>query len=337
MRLWILTFRFAALILLVLPVQGLCSGTVLLNKGVAVTLTDIDDASTEGPKPSLLNLRYSGSAESDPTRKTLRAMVKASPDSKASCQARMATRFSMQKGSDGSTYGKARITLYGLSYSGSVNTSRAAAGKATLKMTVSSSTNKTRTESILLTASGNEGSPKIYQKDKTGGSLDFSVAAGDTITVELELAVSAGTGFQDLPAEVDFFTGEKKVRFEGVQVEILETDPPLPISTPLPEQVFFYDNARCLNRTPTSCLVLSKGEQVDDLAERSVSEDLPDTWNDRISCLKIGAKITQVIVYQYPDFKGKSRTFSRTNSNPLGVWSLSGGGWDKSISSIVVE
>ncbi|WP_139198240.1 hypothetical protein [Syntrophus gentianae] len=300
-------------------------------------MTDIDDAGTESPKPSLLNLRYSGSAESDPAHKTLRAMAKASPDSKASYLARMATRFSLQKGTDGSTYGKARITLYGLSYFGSVNTSRAAAGKAILKMTVSSTTNKTRTELTLLTASGNEGSPKIYSKDKTDGSVDFSVAAGDTITVELEFAVSAGTGFQDRPAEVDFFSGEKKVRFEGVRVEILETDPPLPIATPLPEQVFFYDNARCLNRTPTSCLILNKGEQVDDLAERSVSEDLPDTWNDRISCLKIGAKINQVIVYQYPDFKGKSRTFTRTNSNPLGVWSLSGGGWDKSVSSIIVE
>jgi len=98
-----------------------------------------------------------------------------------------------------------------------------------------------------------------------------------------------------------------------------------------------YDNARCLNLTPASCLTLNKGEQVDDLSQRTLSQDLPDTWNDRIACLRIGANVNRVTVYQHPNFKGKSRSFTRTASNPKGVWSLQGCGWDKNVSSIFVE
>jgi hypothetical protein len=333
----ILSFMIAGSALLLLPARGLCSGTLLLNRGAMVTVTDVDETSTGGPESSPLNHKYSGAAECDSSRKTLRAMAKASQDSKASYWARMGTRFSIQKGNDGSNYGKARIALYGLSFYGAVMTPRTAAGKAALKMTVSSAINKTRTELTLLIASGNGASPKIYQKDKTGGSVEVRVAAGDTMTVELELVVAAGTGFQNVPAEVDFYSEGKKVTFEGVRVEILETDSPLPIATPLPEQVFFYDNTRCLNLNPTSCLTLNKSEQADDLAQKTLSQDLPDTWNDRIACLKIGANVSRVIVFQHPNFKGKSRTFTRTDSNPKGVWSLQGGGWDKNVSSIVVE
>jgi len=327
----------AASLLFLLPAEGLCSGTVSLNKGAVVLLTEVEDGDTGGPESSLLNFKHSGAVQSDRPHKILRAMAKASRDSQASYWARMGTRFSILKGKDGSIYGKARISLYGLSFYGAVITPQAAAGKASLKMTVSNAEKNTRTESILLTASGNGASPKIYQKDKTGGSVDLAVAAGDTITVELELAVSAGNGFQKVPAEVDFYSEGKKVTFEGVRVEILETDSPLPFATPLPEQVFLYDNARCLNRNAGSCLTLNKGEQVDDLSQRSVPQDQPDTWNDRIACLKIGANVNQVTVYQHPNFKGKSRSYTRTASNPKGVWSLQGCGWDKNVSSIVVE
>jgi len=327
----------AASLLFLLPAEGLCSGTVSLNKGAVVLLTEVEDGDTGGPESSLLNFKHSGAVQSDRPHKILRAMAKASRDSQASYWARMGTKISFQKGSDGSISGKARITLYGLSFKGSVIAPQTAPGKALLKLTVSNAANKTRSELIFLTASGSDASPRIFQKDKTSGSLEVPVTAGDIITVELELAVTAGTGAQDLPAEVDFYSGEKRVSFEGLRVEILETDFPLPIATPLPEQVFFYDNARCLNRNAGSCLTLNKGEQVDDLSQRSVPQDQPDTWNDRIACLKIGANVNQVTVYQHPNFKGKSRSYTRTASNPKGVWSLQGCGWDKNVSSIFVE
>lgn len=327
----------AASLLFLLPAEGSCAGTVPLNKGAMVSLTEVDDGATGGPESSLLNFKHSGAAQSDRPHKILRATAKASRDSQASYWARMGTKISFQKGSDGSISGKARITLYGLSFKGSVATPQAAAGKALLKLTVSNAANKTRSELILLAASGSDASPRIYQKDKTNGIVEIPVTAGDSITVELELAVSAGTESKDLPAEVDFYSGDKKVSFEGLRVEILETDSPLPIATPLPEQVFFYDNARCLNLNAGSCLTLNKGEQVDDLSQRSASQDQPDTWNDRIACLKIGANVNRVTVYQHPNFKGKSRSYTRTASNPKGVWSFQGCGWDKNVSSIVVE
>jgi len=336
-RLLILMLMLAGSVLLLLPAQALCSGIIPLTRGAIVTVTDMDDASKGGPESSFLNLKYSGSTESDSKGKTLRAMAKASPNSQASHWATISTRFSVQKGNDGAKHGRARITLYGLSFSGAVNTPRSADGKATLKMIVFNAKNKTKAELNLMTASGNGVSPKIFQKDKAGGSIDFPVAADDTITVELELIAAAGNGFQNVPAEVDFYTEQKKVTFEGLRIEILDTDAPIPIAMPLPEQVFFYDNARCVARTSTDYLILNKGEQVDDLARRSTSETIPDTWNDRVACLKIGASVSRVIVYQNVDFKGKSRTYTRTRSNPNGVWSLQGNGWDKIVSSIVVE
>jgi len=327
----------AGSLLFLLPSQALCSGDIPLNKGAAATLTNIDIADKGGPESSFLNRQYSGAADSNPSGKTLRAMAKASPDSKACYWAKMGSRFSIQKGNGGETYGKARITLYGLSCNGAVNTPRVSAGKATLKMYVSGTNNKNTTELNLLTASGNGSAPKTFQKDKITGSVDVHVAAGDTITVELELIASAGTGFQKIPAEVDFYSGQKKATFEGIRVEILSTDAPIPITAPASQQVFFYDNSRCLNSKPDECLILNKGEQVDDLALRPISQAVPDTWNDRIACLKIGKDVSRVTVYQNASFKGKSRTFNRTDSNPCGVWSLHGNGWDKDISSILVE
>ena len=334
----VLIFMLSASFLFFLPSQARCSEAIALDKGAVTKLTDIDVADDKGgPESSFLNLQYSGAGDSNAPRKILRATAKASPESKASYWARLGTRFSIQKGKGGETYGKARITLYGLSYDRSVNTPRGSAGKATLKMYVSSTHSKTRTELNLLTASGNGSAPKIFQKEKASGSVDVHVAAGDTIAVELELVASAGTGFQKIPAEVDFYSGQKKVTFEGIRVEILNTDPLLPVTAPASKQVFFYDNSRCLNSKPADCLILNKGEQVDDLALRSISQAAPDTWNDRIACLKIGKDVSRVIVYQNSNFKGKSRTFTRTDSNPGGVWSLHGNGWDKDISSIIVE
>jgi hypothetical protein len=332
-----LALLLAASVFLLLPEAGLSSGEIPLNKGAVLQITDFDDSSTAGPDPSLFSRKYSGAAKSDPSLKTLRAMAKASPGSKASYQAWMATLFTIQKGHNGSSRGKARITLYGLSYDGVVITPRAAAGKSQLKMTVSSAADRTGTELILLTASGNGASPKIYQKDRTEGSVEIQVAAGDTFVVALELVVSAGTGTQDFPAEVDFYSKENKVRFEGVRVEILNTETPLPIVTPLPDQVFLYDNPRCLNLSLSSCLIVNKGEQIEDLSRVPLTEGLPDTWNDRINCLKMGANVNRVIVYQHPGFKGRSRTYTRTGPNPGGVWSLQGSGWDRTVSSIVVE
>ncbi|OPY07783.1 MAG: hypothetical protein A4E66_01978 [Syntrophus sp. PtaB.Bin001] len=332
-----LMFMIALSVLFFLPTPAFSLGNIQINKGTVLTLTDIDDAAKGGPESSFLNRKYSGSSDSNPERKTLRAMAKSSPGSKASYWAKMGSRFSVLKGNGGETFGRIRITVYGLSCTGSVNTPRASAGKALLKFSVSNMQKNTRSELSLLTATGNGSSPKMIQKENFSGSLDVQVSAGDAITVELELIVTAGSGFQNIPAEVDFYSGKNKVSFEGMRVEVVEADPPLLIAAPAPEQVFLYDNSRCLDNKTDSSLVLKKGENVDDLAKRAKSQGSSETWNDRIACIKIGSNVNRVIVYQNVKFKGKSRVFSRTASNPNGVWSLRGNGWDKSISSISVE
>jgi len=138
-----LALLLAASVCLLLPAAGLSSGEIPLNKGAVLQITDFGDSSTAGPDPSLFSRKYSGAAKSDPSLKTLRAMAKASPEAKASYWARMGIRFSILKGKDGSIYGKARISLYGLSFYGAVITPQAAAGKASLKMTVSNAEKNT--------------------------------------------------------------------------------------------------------------------------------------------------------------------------------------------------
>jgi hypothetical protein len=61
------------------------------------------------------------------------------------------------------------------------------------------------------------------------------------------------------------------------------------------------------------------------------------SWNDQISCMVIGDGVSKVIVYEHINYKGKSKTFTRTSSNPLGSWSLSGDWWNDNISSIKVQ
>jgi len=63
------------------------------------------------------------------------------------------------------------------------------------------------------------------------------------------------------------------------------------------------------------------------------------TWNDQISCMTIGLKISKVIVYEHINYGGKRKEFSRnTSTNPFGSWSFAGGDWwNDKISSIKIE
>jgi hypothetical protein len=77
---------------------------------------------------------------------------------------------------------------------------------------------------------------------------------------------------------------------------------------------------------------------------RQYPQNDPDTfatitgtnWNDQISCITIGTGISKVIVYEHINFKGKSKTFTRTTNNPLGSWSLAGDWWNDRISSVKI-
>jgi len=100
---------------------------------------------------------------------------------------------------------------------------------------------------------------------------------------------------------------------------------------PDPGQVVFYDDYQC-KKEPH--LVLNKGSYPD-LRTYDLSEPGGATWNNRISCFKIGEGV-KLKVFEKINYAGKSKEFGRTSSNPAGMWSLSGNWWDNSVSSVKI-
>jgi hypothetical protein len=101
-------------------------------------------------------------------------------------------------------------------------------------------------------------------------------------------------------------------------------------------QVFFYDNYQCITNNPNDWMSFNTGANIADLTKWQVS-GTNQNWNDRISCMKIGPGVNRVIIYQHTNYGGSNKTFTRTSSNPNGVWSLSGDWWDNSISSFKIQ
>jgi hypothetical protein len=108
---------------------------------------------------------------------------------------------------------------------------------------------------------------------------------------------------------------------------------------PAPDgNVRFYRDYQCSTGPSTT---FGPGEYKD---LRQYPQNDPDTfaaipgtnWNDQISCMTIGAGISKVIVYENINFKGKSKTFTRTTNNPLGSWSLAKDWWNDRISSVKI-
>jgi hypothetical protein len=95
--------------------------------------------------------------------------------------------------------------------------------------------------------------------------------------------------------------------------------------------VFYQDNCSGGDR-----IELAKGEYRD-LRELAVKGSSSSTWNDRISCITIGAGINRVIVYEHPNFEGKSREFTRPWGGPDTNWSLSGLWCNDKVSSLKVQ
>ncbi|MFH1154313.1 MAG: hypothetical protein V1793_10890 [Pseudomonadota bacterium] len=102
--------------------------------------------------------------------------------------------------------------------------------------------------------------------------------------------------------------------------------------------VRFYRDYQCTTGPSTT---FGPGEYKD---LRQYPQNDPDTfatipgtsWNDQVSCMTIGTDISKVIVYQDINFKGKSRTYTRTSNNPLGAWSLAQDWWNDRISSMKI-
>jgi hypothetical protein len=100
---------------------------------------------------------------------------------------------------------------------------------------------------------------------------------------------------------------------------------------PKPGQVVFYDDYNC-QKPPF--LVLDKGS-FPDLRTFDLDQPGGATWNDRISCFKIGPGVT-VKVFQKINYGGKSKEFGKAAKNPSGMVSLRGDWWDNAIGSVKI-
>ena len=100
----------------------------------------------------------------------------------------------------------------------------------------------------------------------------------------------------------------------------------------------FFDDYRCEIGVGTGAYIeLWAGDTIEKYADLGVFTSTGTSrsnWHDQISCMVMGPGIASVIVYEHADFGGKSKEFSKTTSNPMGSWSLSGDWWNDRISSI---
>jgi hypothetical protein len=99
---------------------------------------------------------------------------------------------------------------------------------------------------------------------------------------------------------------------------------------PEKEQVIVFDNPQCQGEP---YMVMKKGEYPDLRAYQTSGKDSP-TWDNAISCMKIGEGV-KVRIYEKINFKGKNKIFGKTAENS-GTVSLANTPWDNMISSLKI-
>jgi hypothetical protein len=317
-------------IISLLPSTALSSGSIKLNKGAMLNMSSAD-LSGKGGGCQLPKLNCGGASAVDQASKTIRAKTIASLSGKGSHWAKVGSRFSVSKGDNGQTYGNARITISGISYHGTVGALGIAAGKGILRMSVSGGPQKD-----IMVAAGGGAAAKSFQNSNVSSYVEMEVKSGEAYDVNLEIVAAAGSGSLISPAEVNFYDDGKMAKYQNIRVDILSSGTPIAIGNPGNGQVFFYDNPQCQTNNPNDWLSFNVGAKISDLTKWTLL-GTNQKWNDRISCMKIGPGVNRVIVYQHINYKGKSKTFTRTNSNPAHAYSLSGDWWDNSISSFKIE
>jgi hypothetical protein len=115
-------------------------------------------------------------------------------------------------------------------------------------------------------------------------------------------------------------------------IEVIGSGSSKPWMKPVPrDRAVFYDDEGCSG----NYVELGEGGYPD-LREFAVEGSSSATWNDRISCVKIGSGISKVILYEHPNFEGKSKEFTRSSGEPDLNWSLSGGWSNNKVTSIKV-
>ena len=318
------------LVISLLPSTSSGAGTVKLNPGASITLNSAD-LSGQGGGCQFPKINCGGASAADMNTNTARAKAIASLSGKGTYQAKVGSRFDVAKGDSGQTYGRARVTISGISYYGTVGALGIAAGKGILRMFVQGGPQKD-----ILVAAGGGAAAKVFQNSNVSSSFEMDVKSGQIYDVYLEIIAAAGSGSLVSPAEVNFLDDGKKVSYQYIRIDILSSGTPIAVGDPGNNQVFFYDHYQCQTNNPNDWMSFEKGINVSDLTKWKMGST-NQNWNDRISCMKIGPGITRVIVYQHTKYGGSSKTFTRTTANPNGVWSLGGDWWDNSISSFKIE
>ena len=313
-----------------LPSVSSASGTIKLNPGATVTLSSAD-VYGQGGGCQIPKINCGGTSSASPSDKSIRAKAIASLSGKGSYSAKVGERFYVARGDSGQTYGRARITISGISYYGTVGALGIAAGKGVLRMGVSGGPQKD-----ILVAAGGGAAAKVFQNSNISSTVEMEVKSGEAYDAYLEIIASAGSGSLVSPAEVNFYDDNKRTSYQNIRVDIISSGAPINVGDPGPGQVFFYDNHQCKSNNPNDWLSFNTGAKIADLTTWKVGST-SQNWNDRISCMKIGPGVSKVIVYQHIKYGGKTKTFTRTSSNPNGVWSLQGDWWDDSISSFKIE
>jgi len=318
------------LVMSLLPASASASGTIKLNPGASLTIGSAD-VSGRGGSCQLPKVNCKGASAVSTSSKIIRAKTRATLSGKGSYWAKVGGRFFVSQGDSGQTYGQARITVSGISYNGTVGALGIAAGKAILRMYISGGPQKD-----ILVAAGGGAAAQSFQNSNLSSSVEMEVKSGQTYDVYLEIVAAAGSGSMISPADVNFYDGGKQATYQNIRVDILSSGAPVNVGNPGNGQVFFYDNYQCVTNNPNDWMSFNQGAYIADLTKWQVM-GTNQNWNDRISCMKIGPGVSKVIVYQHINSGGSTKTYTRTTSNPNGVWSLSGDWWDNSISSFRIE
>ena len=214
---------------LIFPPDAYSAGTIQLNKGAVLELQVADSATKGGGLANMPEqiVSYTGSqvSSADKSSKTLSAST-TSEIGRYNSWAKLQSQFTVARGNNGQTFGKARITIDGGHYKGSLEKlCLACFASVQLKMNVSDQDKSTNEEKVILSHE----LAMIGSKDFNSNfskSIEVTVIYGKTYFVDLYLETAArGVALMGY-ARADFSGDDNKVTYEKVKVEILESGMP---------------------------------------------------------------------------------------------------------------
>ena len=212
----------------IFPPDAYSAGTIQLNKDAVLELQVADSATKGGgseiiPEQNVVSIGSQVSS-ADKSSKILRARTTAQIG-RYKCWAKLQTLFTVARGINGQTFGKARITIDGGHYKGQLNKlCLACFANVQLKMNVSDQGKATDEEKVILSHELAMIEGRDFDSNFSK-SIEVTVIEGKTYFVDLYLETGA-RGVSAGASVADFGLGDYKVTYEKVKVEILESGMP---------------------------------------------------------------------------------------------------------------